>query len=56
MALRYIVVALKYRDLENLMSVMHVYMARSTYKTSKRAPLTEMQHLLSLIHEDAYMY
>lgn len=39
---RYTFVALKDRDLENLMSVTQVYKARSTYNTSKRGSLTEM--------------
>ncbi|XP_050919598.1 uncharacterized protein LOC127137155 [Lathyrus oleraceus] len=53
---RYIVVALKDRDIENLTSVAHIYKARSAYKTSKRGSLTEMQHMFSLIHEDKYIY
>lgn len=56
MAPRYIVVALKDRDLESLMIVKHVCKARSTDKTSKRSPLTETQHLLCLIHDEKCMY
>lgn len=56
MTLRYIVVALKDRDSKNLTSVTQVYKVRYTYKTSKRGPLAEFQHLLSLIHKDKYIY
>lgn len=33
-----------------------MYKAIPEYKTSKRGPLTEMKHLLPLIHEEKYMY
>lgn len=56
MAPRYIVTALKDRDLENLMNITHVYKARSTYMTRKRGSLTKMQHLLGLIHDEKCMY
>ncbi|XP_050897839.1 uncharacterized protein LOC127104715 [Lathyrus oleraceus] len=56
MAPRYIVAALKDRYPENLMGVTKIYKARSTYNVRKRGLLDEMQHLLSLIHEDKYMY
>ncbi|XP_058758563.1 uncharacterized protein LOC131631810 [Vicia villosa] len=53
LAPKYIVAALKDKDPENLMSINEVYKA---YNASKRCPLTEMKHLMNLIHEDKYMY
>ncbi|XP_058774347.1 uncharacterized protein LOC131648622 [Vicia villosa] len=54
MAPRYIIVALKDKDPENLMSISQVYKSRSTYKIGKRGTLIEMQMLLSLIHKEKY--
>ncbi|XP_058756891.1 protein FAR1-RELATED SEQUENCE 5-like [Vicia villosa] len=54
MAARYIVAALKDKSIENLMSVTQVHTSRATYRTSKRGALTEMQMLLSLIHQEKY--
>lgn len=51
---RYILAALKDKYPENLTSVTQVYKAKTTYNTSKRGPLTEMQMLSSLIHKEKY--
>ncbi|XP_058733650.1 protein FAR1-RELATED SEQUENCE 5-like [Vicia villosa] len=55
MAPRYIVSALKDKDPENLTSITHIYRARATYRLGKRGAVTEMQMLLSLIHQEKYM-
>ncbi|XP_058783597.1 uncharacterized protein LOC131658306 [Vicia villosa] len=55
MAPRYIIVALKDIDLENMKSVTQVDKSRYTYKMSKRGLLTEMQHHPSFIHEEKYI-
>ncbi|XP_058726382.1 protein FAR1-RELATED SEQUENCE 5-like [Vicia villosa] len=55
MAPRYIIAALKDKDLENLTTIIQVYKARSTYRVGKRGTLTELQILLSLLHKYKYM-
>lgn len=56
LAPRYIVVSLEDRDRDNLMSITHIYKARSIYQTSKRGSFTKMQHFLKLIYDEKYMY
>lgn len=55
LALGYIIVALKDKDLENLMSITKVCNDTTTYNTSKKGQLKEIQMLLSLIHREKYM-
>ncbi|XP_058742359.1 uncharacterized protein LOC131614827 [Vicia villosa] len=55
MAPRYIVSALKDKDLENPTSITQIYRARATYRLGKRGALTEMKILLSLIHREKYI-
>ncbi|KAI5445319.1 hypothetical protein KIW84_013522 [Lathyrus oleraceus] len=50
MAPRYIVVALKDRDPENLRSVTHVYKARSIYNVSKRGHMVMKKKVRELTH------
>ncbi|XP_058741481.1 protein FAR1-RELATED SEQUENCE 5-like [Vicia villosa] len=52
---RYIASALKDKDPENLTNITQIYRARATYRLGKRGALTEMQMLLSLIHQEKYM-
>lgn len=51
----YIVAASKDIDPDNLTTVMHVYKARSTYRSTIRGAFTKMQHPLILIHDEKYM-
>ena len=55
MTQRFIIVALKDRDPNNLTSIMSVYKARSTYQSTIRGPFKKMQHLLKLIYDEKYM-
>ncbi|XP_058742340.1 protein FAR1-RELATED SEQUENCE 5-like [Vicia villosa] len=52
---RYVVSALKDKDPKNLTSITQIYRARATYRLGKRGAMTEMQMLLSLIHQEKYM-
>ncbi|XP_058758192.1 uncharacterized protein LOC131631414 [Vicia villosa] len=52
---RYLVSALKDKDPENFTSITQIYRARTTYIMGKRSAMTEMQMLLSLIHQEKYM-
>ncbi|XP_058746622.1 protein FAR1-RELATED SEQUENCE 5-like [Vicia villosa] len=54
MAPTYIASSLKDKDLENLTSITQIYRARATYILGKRDALTEMQVLLSLIHQEKH--
>lgn len=56
MAPRYVISALKDKDLGNLISVTQVYKVRATYNASKRGSSKEMKMLLSLIYREKYMY
>lgn len=52
---RFILEALKDGNVENLTSVVQMYKAISAYRATIRGPLMEMQHLLSLIHNEKWV-